>query len=154
MGRLTDEQRQPNPPTPFPKGKGESGTRSGVRYAELHCHSNFSFLDGTSDPEALVERACQLGLSALALSDRDGLYGIVRFAAAAKERQLKAIFGAELAMEDGEQVVLLARNLAGYKNLCRVISHARLNSPKDTPRLPLRTRPACRSPSWPSTPRG
>ncbi len=137
MGRLTDEQRQPNPPTPFPKGKGESGTRSGVRYAELHCHSNFSFLDGTSDPEALVERACQLGFSALALTDRDGLYGIVRFAAAAKERQLKAIFGAELAMEDGEQVVLLARNLAGYKNLCRVISHARLNNPKDTPCVPF-----------------
>src|SRR5436190_15756364 len=76
--------------------------RARIAYAELHCHSNFSFLDGTSDPEELVERAAELGLSALALTDTNGLYGIVRFAAALKacaERAGKApwaIVGAEL----------------------------------------------------------
>ncbi len=58
-----------------------------VPYAELHCHSNFSFLDGASHPEELAEEAARLGLTALALTDHDGFYGVVRFAEAAKELQ-------------------------------------------------------------------
>ena len=58
---------------------------SATPYAELHCHSNFSFLDGASHPEELVEEAARLGLEAIALTDHDGLYGVVRFAEAARE---------------------------------------------------------------------
>ncbi|HEX4776683.1 MAG TPA: PHP domain-containing protein, partial [Acidimicrobiia bacterium] len=57
-------------------------------YAELHCHTNFSFLDGASHPEDLVEEAVRLGLDALAVTDHDGLYGVVRFAEVARELSL------------------------------------------------------------------
>ena len=57
-----------------------------VPYAELHCHTNFSFLDGASHPEQLAEEAARLGLEALAVTDHDGLYGVVRFAEAARAR--------------------------------------------------------------------
>ena len=70
-----------------------------VDYAELHCHTNFSFLDGASHPEELVEEAVRLGLTALGVTDHDGLYGIVRFTEAAKEFQLPTIFGAELSLD-------------------------------------------------------
>ncbi|MCX7620486.1 MAG: error-prone DNA polymerase [Acidimicrobiales bacterium] len=69
-----------------------------VPYAELHCHSNFSFLDGASHPEELVEEAARLGLHALALTDHDGFYGVVRFAEAARELGVPTIFGAELTL--------------------------------------------------------
>ena len=68
-------------------------------YAELHCHSNFSFLDGASHPEELVSEAARLGLDALALTDHDGLYGVVRFAEAARALGLPSVFGAELALD-------------------------------------------------------
>src|SRR5438552_4705680 len=69
-----------------------------VPYAELHCHSNFSFLDGASHTEELVEEAARLGLDALALTDHDGMYGVVRFAEAAKILGVPAVFGAELTL--------------------------------------------------------
>src|SRR5271166_5819192 len=69
-----------------------------VGYAELHCHSNFSFLDGASYPEELVAEAARLGLEALALTDHDGLYGVVRFAEAAAEVGMRTVFGAELTL--------------------------------------------------------
>ena len=67
-------------------------------YAELHAHSGFSFLDGASDPEELVAEAVRLGLSGLALTDHHGLYGVVRFAEAARALGLPTIFGAELTL--------------------------------------------------------
>ena len=67
-------------------------------YAELHCHSNFSFLDGASHPEELAEEAARLGLAALALTDHDGFYGVVRFAEAARTLALPTVFGAELTL--------------------------------------------------------
>src|SRR4051812_36956722 len=70
-----------------------------VPYAELHCHSNFSFLDGASHPEELVEEAARLGLTALAITDHDGFYGIVRFAEAAAALQVPTVFGAELTLD-------------------------------------------------------
>src|SRR5207244_2155001 len=69
-----------------------------VAYAELHCHSNFSFLDGASHTEELVEEAARLGLDALALTDHDGMYGVVRFAEAAKILGVPTVFGAELTL--------------------------------------------------------
>lgn len=112
-----------------------------VPYAELHCHTNFSFLDGASHPEELVEEAVRLGLDAIAITDHDGMYGVVRFAEAARELGVGTIFGAELglgvaAMPDcgrtgtpdpaGEHLLVLARGPEGYRRLSRVISDAQL----------------------------
>lgn len=108
-----------------------------VPYAELHCHSNFSFLDGASHPEELVEQAHRLGLDALALTDHDGMYGVVRFAEAAAELGVPTVFGAELSLglsapqngvadPAGTHLLLLARDPDGYRGLCRAISLAQL----------------------------
>ncbi len=112
-------------------------SRSAVPYAELHCHSNFSFLDGASHPEELVEQACRLGLDALALTDHDGMYGVVRFAEAARAVGLATVFGAELTIgltrrqvrmadPEGSHLVVLARDPIGYTRLCRAVSVAHL----------------------------
>ena len=77
-----------------------------VPYAELHTHSAFSFLDGASTPEELVEEAVCLGLEALAITDHDGLYGAVRFAEAARELDMRTVFGAELTLDDAHLLVL------------------------------------------------
>src|SRR5262247_1221184 len=95
--------------------------KSTVEYAELHCHSNFSFLDGASHPEELAEEAARLGLSGLAITDHDGFYGVVRFAEAAKEVGIPTVFGTELSLElrkpqngeadpEGHHLVVLARD--------------------------------------------
>uniref|UniRef100_UPI0015F0FE01 PHP domain-containing protein n=1 Tax=Pseudonocardia pini TaxID=2758030 RepID=UPI0015F0FE01 len=108
-----------------------------VPYAELHCHSNFSFLDGASHPEELVERAHELGLESLALTDHDGMYGVVRFAEAARGLGVRTVFGAELSVglsapqngvpdPEGSHLLLLARGPEGYGALCRTISTAQL----------------------------
>ena len=85
-------KRAPYSPPPGGRHRGE------VPYAELHCHSNFSFLDGASHPEELAEEAARLGLEALALTDHNGFYGVVRFSEAAKAVGLPTIFGAELTL--------------------------------------------------------
>jgi error-prone DNA polymerase len=111
--------------------------RSSVEYVELHCHTNFSFLDGASHPEELVEEAYRLGLSGLAVTDHDGLYGVVRFAEAARELELATVFGAELSLglpgpQNGEpdpagrHLLVLARGPAGYAALSRTIALAQL----------------------------
>jgi len=108
-----------------------------VPYAELHCHSNFSFLDGASHPEELAEEATRLGLEALALTDHDGFYGVVRFAEAARAAGLPTVFGAELSLgltqpqngipdPEGSHLLVLARSPAGYGRLADVISTAQL----------------------------
>jgi error-prone DNA polymerase len=108
-----------------------------IPYAELHCHSNFSFLDGASHPEELVEQAARLGLDAIALTDHDGMYGVVRFAEAAAELGVRTAFGAELSLgltapqngvadPEGSHLLLLARHPEGYRSLCRTISTAQL----------------------------
>ena len=81
-----------------PSGLLRAG-RGTVPYAELHCHSNFTFLDGASHPEELAEEAARLGLEALALTDHDGFYGVVRFAEAARAVGLPTVFGAELTLD-------------------------------------------------------
>ena len=104
-------------------------------YAELHCRSNFSLLDGGSHPEELVARAKELGLSSMALTDRDGLYGAVRFSHAAKEEGIDAVVGAELTLDDETRVVALAQDARGYANLSRLISRAHLDHPRGAPRI-------------------
>ena len=76
--------------------------RSSIPYAELHAHSAYSFLDGASAPEELVEEAVRLDLRAIALTDHNGLYGAVRFAEAAVELDMQTVFGAELTLSSGE----------------------------------------------------
>ena len=94
-------------------------------YVELHCHSYYSLLDGASSPEALAKQAAALGYPALALTDHQGLYGIVRFWQAAREQGLKPIAGAEVSLAGGGQdhhLTLLAETQRGYANLCRLLS--------------------------------
>ncbi len=69
-------------------------------YVELHCHSNFSLLDGASHPEDLVARAAALGMPALALTDHDAVYGAVRFMRAAREHNIQPVLGAELTISE------------------------------------------------------
>jgi error-prone DNA polymerase len=106
-------------------------------YAELHAWSNFSFLQGGSHPEELVERAAELGLTAIALTDRDGLYGTVRFSTYARQRGVAGIVGSELTFEDGARIVLLVESEAGYANLCELISLAQMRGSKGDARLRL-----------------
>ena len=70
-------------------------------YVELHCHSNFSLLDGADHPETLVARAAELGMPALALTDHDAVYGAVHFARAAQLHGIRPIFGAEVTLTGG-----------------------------------------------------
>ena len=106
--------------------------RSPVPYAELHAHSHFSFLDGACSPEQLVEEACRLGLEALALTDHNGFYGVVRFAAAAREFGLPTVFGTEVTVGD-VHLVVLARNPRGYALLSRAVTQAQLRGTKGAP---------------------
>ncbi len=89
-------------------------TTARIPYAELHAHTNFSFLDGASAPDELVARAVELGLAGLAATDHDGLYGSVRFTAAAEEAGLHPVIGTEIgfrdpAVADPDQVVVPPR---------------------------------------------
>ncbi|MGY6658692.1 error-prone DNA polymerase [Amycolatopsis sp. TRM77291] len=119
------------------EGDDDGGAVPRVPYAELHAHSNFSFLDGASHPEELVEEAARQGLDAIFLTDHDGMYGAVRFNEAARELGVRVGFGAELSLDlpapqngvadpGGAHLLVLARGLEGYRRLCRVISRAQL----------------------------
>ncbi len=110
---------------------------SKIAYAELHAYSNFTFLEGASHPETLIERAAQLELAAIALTDRDGLYGAVRFAVTARQSGIDAIIGSELTLDDGTRLVLLIEDEHGYANLCELISRAQLRGSKGNARLRL-----------------
>ncbi len=125
-------------PQDKPRAGLEPNRPTGAPYAELHCHSNFSFLDGASHPEELVERAAELGLDAIALTDHDGMYGVARFAEAGRELGVRTAYGTELSIglsmpqngvadPEGEHLLLLARDAEGYGKLCRTISHAQLD---------------------------
>jgi len=162
MGR----KRQPfqpaaEPDITRPLMRPDSGS---VPYAELHCHSNFSFLDGASHPEALAEEAVRLGLEALALTDHNGFYGVVRFAEAARAVGLPTVFGAEITLSahtrqarteantqrqvntgqvpdahapdpHGEHLLVLAEGPAGYARLARALSLGHLAGEKGAPQF-------------------
>ncbi|MBI3493191.1 MAG: PHP domain-containing protein, partial [Acidobacteria bacterium] len=102
-------------------------------YVPLWCKSNGSFLEGASHPEDLVERAAAFGLPALALTDRDGVYGIVRAHVKAAERDVPLLVGAQLTVGDEtapSTLVLLAQDRNGYANLCRLLTVGRRRRPK------------------------
>ena len=109
---------------------------STIDYVELHCHSSFSLLDGVSSPEELIARAGDLGMDALALTDHDALYGAIPFVTSARARGIRPILGAELTLEDGSHLTLLVEHAAGWRNLCALISQARMRRPKGEAALP------------------
>ncbi|VVM04768.1 partial DNA polymerase III subunit alpha, partial [Methylacidimicrobium cyclopophantes] len=104
-------------------------------YVELHARSAFSFLRGASQPEELVREAARLGLPAVGLCDRDGVYGIPRFHAAAREAGIRALVGAEIPLDDGSVLPVLVETQEGYRNLCRLLTEAKLRSPKGEGRV-------------------
>jgi error-prone DNA polymerase len=99
-------------------------------YIELHAHSSYSFLDGASTPQALLRQAARLDMPAIALTDHDGLYGIVQFVMKAREQGIRPIIGAEVTMDEGYHLTLLVEDAQGYSNLCRLISRSQLDHPK------------------------
>src|SRR5438445_2547531 len=101
-----------------------------VAYAELHCRTNFSFLEGASHPDELVQTAAQLGYRALAITDRNSLAGVVRAHAAARSAGLKLLIGAEVTPVDAPPIVLLAADRAAYGRLCRLLTRGRRSAPK------------------------
>ena len=104
---------------------------SSPAYVELHARSAFSFLRGASLPEELARTAAALGLPALAVCDRMGLYGAPRVFDTAREQGIRPLIGAELAMEDGSVLPVLVRSREGYRNLCRLLSEAHLRAAKN-----------------------
>ncbi|TDJ79379.1 error-prone DNA polymerase [Pseudomonas putida] len=101
-----------------------------VDYAELHCLSNFSFQRGASSADELFQRAREQGYQALAITDECTLAGIVRAWQAAREHGLRLIVGSEVRVHGGAKLVLLVENLAGYQNLCALITRARRRAEK------------------------
>jgi error-prone DNA polymerase len=113
-------------------GKSTAFTTDGtaMSYVELHASSAFSFLRGGSFPEQLAQVAAELQIPALALLDRDGVYGAQRFSVAAREQNIRPIIGCELSMQDGAVLPVLVENRTGYKNLCELLTQAHLRSEK------------------------
>ncbi len=146
--RTGDQRTQGRPagdrPSPESREPGRRVSRpaGSIPWAELHCHSSFSFLDGAATPGELVEEAARLGLEVLALTDHDGMYGVPQFAQAAarlrdQDVKLGTVFGAELSLglpagpggapdPQGRHLLVLARDPEGYRRLCAVISAAQL----------------------------
>jgi len=117
-------KRQPNLSGPV------QATASAWRYAELHCRTNFSFLEGASHPDELVQEAGKLSYAALAITDRNSLAGVVRAHVAARELGLKLLIGAEVTPADAPAAVLLATDRAAYGRLCRLLTAGRRRAPK------------------------
>ncbi|MEY2554361.1 MAG: error-prone polymerase [Ilumatobacteraceae bacterium] len=152
----------PDPDATQPLHRPDTPT---VPYAELHCHTNFSFLDGASHPEQLAEEASRLGLEALAITDHDGLYGVVRFAEAARAVGLPTVFGAEITVSregrvvlseeqtqeqrrqfstdhhapdpQGDHLLVIADGPTGYGRLARALSLGHLAGEKSAPQFAM-----------------
>ena len=150
--RLSDSRRPGGPPAgadggdspawslkrhPYRPSTPPQQDPAAVPYAELHAHSNFSFLDGASSPEELLEEASRLGLHSLAVTDHDGFYGSVRLAEAAEQHPVHTVFGAELSVglgapqngepdPEGSHLLLLARGAEGYHAMSGLITEAQL----------------------------
>jgi len=95
-----------------------------MTYTELHCHSAYSFLDGASLPAELAQRADELGYTALALTDHNSVSGSMELAQAVRDSGVRAIHGAELDLAGGRHLTLLVRDARGWRNLCRLLTHA------------------------------
>jgi error-prone DNA polymerase len=108
-----------------------SGFQKRLMYSELHARSAFTFLEGASLPEALALVCAQRGIPAMALLDKNGVYGTPRFHLAAKESKIKAHVGAEVCLAEGGYYPLLVKDRTGYQNLCRLITTAKLRNGKN-----------------------
>src|SRR5579864_2326426 len=107
-----------------------------MTYIELHARSAFSFLEGASVPEELAGMCAELEIPAMALLDRDGVYGAPRFHLAAKKISFRAHIGAEVTSANGWRYPLLVETRAGYQNLCRLIT--RMKMPRTREKVPSR----------------
>jgi error-prone DNA polymerase len=114
-----------------PAARTQRERQAAVSYVELHAHSAYSFLDGASHPEELAVRAAELGYSALALTDHDGVYGSLEFAHAAKHFGVRPITGAEVTLSDRSHVTLLVESQKGYANLCRLLTAAHAHTRRE-----------------------
>ena len=107
-----------------------------MSYAELHCHSYYSFHDGASSLEEMLLRAKELGYRALAITDHDNLCGAMRFAQVSRSLDMRGIIGAEITLKGGHHLTLLAKDRQGYRNLCRLITAAHSTGERNNPELP------------------
>jgi error-prone DNA polymerase len=114
-------------------------------YVELHARSAFSFLEGAALPEALAERAARLGQPALALLDRDGLYGAPRLYRAATRLGIAPLVGAEVTLAGGGRLPLLVEDREGYQNLCRLLTRMKMRVPKGAAQWKGEAQPAVRA---------
>ena len=103
-----------------------------MNYIELHAASAFSFLDGASLPESLIEACHNFEMPSMALLDRDGIYGAARFHLSGKKAGIRAHVGAEISLSSGCALPVLVLNRTGYQNLCRLLTQMKLSSPKGT----------------------
>ena len=103
-----------------------------MSYIELHAASAFSFLDGASLPESLIEACRKFEMPSMALLDRDGIYGAARFHLSGKKTGIQAHVGAEISLSTGCSLPVLVLNRTGYQNLCRLLTQMKLNAPKGT----------------------
>src|ERR1044071_4180569 len=99
-------------------------------FVELHAQSAFSFLEGAEVPETLVAEAVKRDMGAIALVDRDGVYGAPRLYRAAVDAVIKALVGAEITLTGGARLPLLVEDREGYQNLCRLITRMKVRAPK------------------------
>ncbi|MEY5012247.1 MAG: hypothetical protein RLZZ253_3386, partial [Verrucomicrobiota bacterium] len=152
VGRLVDRPRMEPPGmgcaafgrAALPDLRGERGMAAGrhlrlrrrMEYVELHASSALSFLRASSPPETLAATAAERGLKAMALCDRQGVYGIPRFHRAAAEHGIRPLTGCELEMEDDSVLPVLVASSTGYRNLCRLLSRSHLAAPKGKARIP------------------
>src|SRR5437879_2944108 len=127
------ELPSPSKRTPIPPRAVEGAGRP--RYAELHCRTNFSFLEGASHPDELAARAAELGYGALAITDRDSLAGVVRAHVAAKDAGLKLLVGTHLEPVDAAPILLWAPERHAYGQLARLLTVGRRAAPKGECRL-------------------
>lgn len=122
------------PEQPFPKTRTPVAVTpkqcNSSGYAELHCRTNYSFLEGASHPDELVARACELNLTALAITDRHSVAGVVRAYAAAKPAYLKLLIGSEIVPVGHSTAVVLATDRSAYGRLCRLLTDGRRRAPK------------------------
>jgi error-prone DNA polymerase len=139
-----DEDLSPGTPTEPPSETVRIPRKRDSEYIELHAASAFSFLDGASQPDALIERAVELNMPAMALADRNGVYGVARFHTAATQGGMRAHIGAEIAVssfgnrltppawqphqcpEEPPRIVLLCASQTGYQNLCQLITRFKM----------------------------